>query len=216
MMALALSYAWVVLMLLRRFPLPAVSTFVVCTIVSVGLVMYFFADSFFDLLGRDSSLTGRTAIWAFAVDHFWDQPWIGNGYQQLGGPQFLNAIFVAFSQAIPGPESAYLELLLDVGIIGTLLFVAPMIVCVRNGFEWLKHVHLEDRAGIEFMLMTLFAVLVGGYTETGMLISTGFDGVLSFGALFALLTTPKSPEGVLRGEFRLAKYRFADTALPSR
>lgn len=156
------------------------------------------------------SLTGRTAIWALAFDHFWDRPWFGNGYQQMGGPRFLNSIFLEFGQAIPGPESAYLELLLDVGIVGSIFFVAPMIACVRNGFEWLKHVRLEDRASIEFMLMTLVAVFVGGYTETGMIISTGFDGVLSFGAFFALLTTPKSPEGVLRGEFRLAKYRFAD------
>jgi O-antigen ligase len=199
-MAIAMWCAWGGFILLRRYQLAFVATIVVGALLVGAFMLHFFGDFVLDLLGREPTLTGRTNIWTLAVDHFWQQPYFGVGYQQLGGPQFLNEIFVEFGQAIPGPESAYLELLLDVGVVGSVLFVLPMVLCIRNGFEWLKHVLLEDRASIEFMLMTLFAVLIGGYAETGMLLSTGFDGVLSFGAFFALLTVPKSPEGVC--EFR--------------
>ena len=58
------------------------------------------------------------------------------------------------------------------------------------------------------LIMMLAASLITAFTETQVLLSTGNDGVLSYVALFALTTTPKSPKGVLRGEFRLAKYRL--------
>ncbi|WBK00382.1 O-antigen ligase family protein [Methylocystis parvus] len=190
---------------LKRLPAPLV---LLATALSLGAFVTFYlaaGDLIFGLLGRDASLTGRDQIWPVAREFFQQAPWLGHGYQSLGGPEFLQYVEMLFSQAIPGPESGLLVLLLDLGIIGFFAFFIPYFYALRNGFEWLGRVNDADRSSIEFMIMVLLATLLQAVTETTPMISGGFDGVISFGSLFALMTLPKSPLGVERSEAGLAK-----------
>jgi O-antigen ligase len=164
-----------------------------------------FGDKIFELLERDSTLTGRSTIWDMAVNYFWVHPYFGNGYQTLGGPVFQAALLNAFAQDLRGPESGYLSLLLDLGIIGFTLYFVPLVLAVRTGFEWLNHVDAQDRSSIEFMLMITFATLMVGITDSQPFLCTGFDGVISFSALFSLMTMPKSPAAMKRTIARLMK-----------
>lgn len=191
---------------LKRVSPPIVVMICVVGLLAAAEAWIFFGDAFFELLGRDSSFSGRDQIWAVAIWHFTKSPLLGNGYLSLGGPEFLATLEEQFGEFIPGPESGILNLLLELGIVGFLTFFIPFGYAVRNGFEWLDKVNQRDRACIEFMLMVLVASLFEAITETSPLIATGgFDGVISFGALFALMTLPKSPAGVERSEAKLAK-----------
>jgi exopolysaccharide production protein ExoQ len=197
---------WLGFEMLRRQRLSIVLTTAFFIAFFAALIAVFFQDFVFALLQRDANLTGRTEIWAIADKFFLLRPWLGSGYQTLGGTDFLNQILLAFLQPIPGPESGYYCLLLELGIVGMVFFFVPFFLSIRNGFEWLKHVRLQDRSAIEFFLMIQLSTLVLAITESNALVSTGFDGVIAFAGLFALLTTPKSPDQRLKGEFRLAKY----------
>lgn len=191
---------------LRRYRLSVVLTiggllFVLAVVAAIpGIPLLF------EILGRDETLTGRTDVWAYAQAYFWRRPWFGYGYQSLGGEDFLAQTSYVFNQLVPGPESGYFDLLLEVGLVGAILFAVPFFVVIRNGFEWLKHVELRDRSAIEYMLMIQLSTLIYAATETNALVCTGFDGLIAFVGFFALLTTPKSPDARLRGEFRLAKH----------
>jgi exopolysaccharide production protein ExoQ len=211
-MVLAMISAWAILQLLRRNSAGFVATLVGGIAVSAAILYYFAGEALFEFLGRDSTLSGRTLVWNLALQQFWERPLTGHGYLSLGGETFLVLLEQAIQQAILGAESGYLTLLLDLGLIGFLLFFVPYFGAMRNGLEWLPFVGREDRGAIEFMLITLFCVLVHAITETGALLAVGFDGVVSFGALFFLATLPRSPESIMRREFRKTRNWRRDKA----
>ena len=57
-------------------------------IVSVSIVIFFVmnADLIFDVLGKDSSLTGRTMIWSYVTDKIGDKPILGWGFSAFWSP----------------------------------------------------------------------------------------------------------------------------------
>lgn len=211
MAAVTLASCYGFFLMVRAFGLLNALIFLACFIGLGVIAFYMFGDAFFDLLGRDSTLTGRTAIWDMALDYFWEHPWVGNGYQTLGGSGFTDRTFVMFGATL-GPESGYLSLLLDMGMIGAVLFAIPNLVAIRNGFEWMPFVDKRDRACIEFLLAVLVAALVQSFVESNVLIATGFDGIISFCAFFGLMTLPRSPVSAFRSEFRLAKHQIRPAA----
>jgi len=210
MMAFLLSAQVLFFHLLRRLPpLIVVLGTLVAVVLLVG-IGYVAADLIFAALNRDASFTGRTPIWSLAWEFISEAPWFGHGYQSSGGIGFVTAINDKLHESILGPESGLLELLLDLGIFGYIFFFIPFFICMRNGFEWLDRVSLEERAAIEMLMMLLMTSLFQAITETAPILATGFDGVISFSAFFALMTLPKSPVSVQRSEARLAKSWIAE------
>ena len=78
-----------------------------------------------DLLGKDNTLTGRSAIWAGAWQAFTTRPLLGYGYdafwQGLHGESL--EIVATVGWLVPHSHNGYLEALLGVGILGTSLVV---------------------------------------------------------------------------------------------
>lgn len=194
---------------LRRFGMATTAMGLACAAL-VGSVAVFSGGSeeIFNLLGRDASFTGRTELWNIAWGYVWEHPLFGSGYQMMGGNDMANRIIAITGQRL-GPESGYLTLLLDLGFVGAFLFAIPNVIAMRNGFEWLPFVTPKDRACIEFLLSLMFVAFVESFTEANVLISTGFDGVISFCSFFGLMALPKSPVGLFRSEFRLAKHSIS-------
>jgi exopolysaccharide production protein ExoQ len=197
----------IVFYMLRRWRLSAVSLVTVCGVAAALTIVATLGDQILESLDRDATLTGRNFIWTVDYQYFMLNPWLGNGFQRVGGAGLQAYLFAALGQPL-ATESAYWSLLLDLGIVGFVLFYAPYLLAVWNGMEWIKHVTENDRDAIELQIALLLSSLVIGVTTADIMLSTGLDGVMNFAALFALLTTPKSPQGVWRGEFRLAKYRI--------
>ena len=68
--------------LVRRGPVTGIAT-VLTAVVGVALIgaaALFASDVFFQVLGKDSSLTGRTDIWEPAIRQAMQRPWLGWGY----------------------------------------------------------------------------------------------------------------------------------------
>jgi len=101
------------------------------------------------LLGRDATLTGRTDIWAFAIDAIRDRPWTGYGYgafwSQPEGPSFW--LREATDWTVPSAHSGWLELMLAIGVGGALAVAAALVqTCWRA---------LRGAAGDVFAYFTL-------------------------------------------------------------
>jgi exopolysaccharide production protein ExoQ len=77
------------------------------------------------LLGRDSTLTGRTAIWDFVWRRILERPWLGHGYQAYWNVE--NAFTVDIKRTVGFPVTSahqgLLDVLLSVGVVGAILTV---------------------------------------------------------------------------------------------
>jgi O-antigen ligase len=201
--------AWICLLALRRmrgFTLLGL----IITAIAFGVGLFaLFGDAFFALIGRDSSLTGRSSIWDFAMSYIWDECFtFGKGFAQLGGSEFAERTKAVFEQEIPGAESGYLTLWLDMGIVGFVLFFIPYLMSVKNGFEWVRYLRGRERGAIEFFLMSILGTFVHGYSESSAFIASGYDGPICFGALFFLLSLPRSPASIAREQGITAERYF--------
>ena len=54
-------------------------------ILGLAAFILFAADTFFAILGKDATLTGRTKIWAAVMRQIEEQPWLGFGYSAVWG-----------------------------------------------------------------------------------------------------------------------------------
>jgi O-antigen ligase len=94
---------------------------VVC-IIGIGVATPFVGGStvtgFTSMLGRDSSLTGRTDIWAGLLPFVEQRPVLGSGYGVLWTPKVIAA-----ATGLAEAHSGYLEVILQLGFVGLFLTV---------------------------------------------------------------------------------------------
>ena len=90
------------------------------------------------LLGKDSTLSGRTEIWSMVWDKIVQRPWLGYGYSGfwLGkeGLQSAN-IQEALHWAVPHSHNGFLDVLVEVGVIGLLLFLVGYAIFFRQALQ---------------------------------------------------------------------------------
>ena len=93
------------------------------------------------MLGRDETLTGRTDVWHAAMG-LGTNPVIGDGYSSFWLGQRMERMWEMFSWHPTEVHDGYLEIYLDLGIIG-LMFLAALLISsltfalkmLRNNFE---------------------------------------------------------------------------------
>jgi len=186
-LCVALSFAF---RALRRGPVDVAVFAVAAMLLGGALTAELVSGGILAAIGRSADLSGRGAIWSFAWDYVVDHPWFGYGYATLGGADLRSREASLFAQAIPGPESGYLALLLETGIVGCVLFLAAYLTCLIKGVSWLKRATPTDRRSVELYLIILVSTLAEAVSESNAFVVTGYDGLIFFAALFALSTAP--------------------------
>jgi exopolysaccharide production protein ExoQ len=88
------------------------------------------------LLGRDATLTGRTAIWDFVWARIKERPWFGHGYQTYWTVQNEFTINVKRTVGFPvsSAHQGLLDILLSVGIIGAAIMVVLLATTILRTF----------------------------------------------------------------------------------
>jgi O-antigen ligase len=83
-----------------------------------------------DLL-NDSKTSGRTNAWQFYASFFWDDKWFGHG---LGFSSSINELrgISRISRAFVSPHNSYLQLLLDIGVIGISILLVVLILTLMS------------------------------------------------------------------------------------
>jgi O-antigen ligase len=97
------------------------------------LTLAFGRDALLSLIGRDSTLTGRTDEWSVLLTYVHRHVWLGYGYQAfwLGTGDSLEAMHF-IRGVINGADSGYLDTLLQFGISGIVLWLLLLCVSVRD------------------------------------------------------------------------------------
>lgn len=124
------------------------------------------------IISGDGTFTGRTELWGFTLDRIAEKPLLGWGFQSFWGigPESPAAKMTGtFIAETPNAHNGYLDILLQGGIVGFVLFVLliPMIAW------WIDK--LSDRdASLGFFLMTLLQYTIWkNFLETEWLLNQG-------------------------------------------
>jgi exopolysaccharide production protein ExoQ len=111
------------------------------------------------LLDRSPTLTGRVQLWILSCVAALRRPWLGYGYEAFWLPDtaFVQRIWHVMNWNAPSAHNGFIELWLELGIIGTLLFLlgfAYYLVCALR----LVHSHSEPAVWCLAYLMFLFCI----------------------------------------------------------
>jgi O-antigen ligase len=119
----------------------------------------------FELLNRNQDLTGRTEIWSMVIDAILKHPWLGYGYHAFWRGADGPSVDVRLSGWIPPhAHNGFLDLALDFGIAGPLLFVCLL---AGPGLDALRLAKRQTKALDLFPLVFVILILLSNLTEGG-------------------------------------------------
>jgi exopolysaccharide production protein ExoQ len=98
-------------------------------------------DTFLSSIGKDTSLTGRTVLWSRATGIISDYPWGGVGLQAFwveGNPEAIRFWEMFYIQGHAGFHfhDLWLEMGVELGLIGIFIAAATVIIVVFNVWRW--------------------------------------------------------------------------------
>jgi exopolysaccharide production protein ExoQ len=169
---------------------------VVALIATIGEFFYIWSidnyGTIFNSVGKDATLTGRTELWQLATEMIWKEPWIGYGFG--GFWQGLNGtgsgyILRALSWTPSHPHNGYLQLLLDLGILGlSIFFIGLAITLIRS----LNYVRSTKEVASLWSIVHIAQLLITSTTESQLFVSNNIGWILYVAISFSL--QPRSLE----------------------
>ncbi|WP_407180068.1 O-antigen ligase family protein [Bradyrhizobium sp. STM 3562] len=169
-----------------RWPLAFTWLFVFAVAAALAGALLATDSESFALLGRDTTLSGRTSIWDVVLAMIADSPLIGHGYyagtSAFAGPRLREL----FGPAIWDAHNGYLTLLLETGVIGLFLYLYAVLSVVLMGTAQAKREPRERRDCLMLLLISPILSLVFAFFEGHPVGEEGCIGTLNF---FSLVTT---------------------------
>jgi len=194
----------------RRTMAGAVTITLILGCVLTAMLVTSNLDTVAGRLGRDTTFSGRTALWTEVIRGISLRPWLGYGYDGFwGGPLSASHSISAYPQFDWGPNhshNAVFESALHVGIPLTIVFV---IFSIRGLVRATNHVRwVRGPIGL-FPLVYLTIVTLASITESGIFTQR-------FGTTLFVFATVQAKVGVdeaqRSGVLRLDQERRARTA----
>jgi O-antigen ligase len=141
-------------------------------------------DTVMSFLGKDATLTQRTDIWAAAVELGVYRPWTGYGYAAFWEEDvfFKWISFLSQTRAVNG-HNGFLDLWLDLGLIGLAVFLAIFIGAFRKAIERARSGGSSDHL---WPLVYLTFLVFINIAESELFIYYSFFWVLTSATIFSL------------------------------
>lgn len=117
---------------------------IIAVLIALGIA-FLAIDNLFDMflqsIGKDTSLTGRTVLWSRAAGIIADHPWGGVGLQAFWVESNAEAIrfwemFYIYGHAGFHFHDLWLEIGVELGLVGILIAAATTIIVVFNVWRW--------------------------------------------------------------------------------
>jgi exopolysaccharide production protein ExoQ len=120
------------------------------------------------LLGRDSTLTGRADIWATLPQFISERPWLGYGYGGfwVAASPRVNFIQSAVGWLAPHSHNGWLDLLLDLGIVGVTIVAVQILLILVKG---VRAVIDGREPHMQFILLLGFILLINNFAESELI-----------------------------------------------
>src|SRR6516164_5307112 len=115
----------------------------------------------YSFLDKDPTLTGRTEFWPYIIDDIYQRPLLGWGFTafwMLPNPA-AEEIFAMIRYPINEAHNGLLQLLLDVGVVGTAFF---LFLWVRNLVMAVKCINgPAPQLGVSAFLLLVATLMIG-------------------------------------------------------
>ena len=136
-------------------------------VVGIALAVITDVDAALGVFGKDATLTGRTELWEFAAATIGDRLWYGYGYGAFWQVSTrAQSIYAAIGWDAWHAHNGLLELGLNLGVIGIVLFLAGYVAALFHGTSALLSGAREE--GIWILGFMTF-MLLGNLTESSVL-----------------------------------------------
>jgi exopolysaccharide production protein ExoQ len=138
-----------------------VGTFVLLFLIPIAVIVALNNDAVLDLLGKDQTLTGRTELWSLVLRDINERWMLGWGFSAFWSPTnpAANEISETVRWTVPQAHNGLLEMLLEVGIVGTSMFV---LIWARNvGLALFNITTSASNWAISSLLCCLGVLLIG-------------------------------------------------------
>jgi O-antigen ligase len=123
------------------------------------------SNALLQLMGRDNTLTGRTDLWTLALEEIAHRPWLGYGYSAFWIYK-LDYVASLFDWGVPHAHNGFLELALNIGVIGVAIFTIGFI---RSFARALRGLRIDTSAAGLWPILFLSFVLLYNLTESTVL-----------------------------------------------
>lgn len=156
---------------------------------SAAVVLAANLETFFGLLGRDATLTGRTTLWEAVLASIAERPWLGHGYSGfwLGENGPGGKVWAAVRWTPPHAHNGFLDLWLDLGVVGVVCFGAGFAVAAVWALRRVRATRTAD--GLWPMVFLTFTLLYN-LTESTLLQQNNIFWVLYVAAAVAAVRWP--------------------------
>lgn len=117
------------------------------------------SEVFLGALGRQATLTGRTTMWPVIIDVGSDRLWLGHGYNAFwtGWKGLSGQVWQAIGWPAPHAHNGFLDLWLDVGLVGVAVFVIGFAATLRRALGLVRSTN--DSASLWPLAYLAFLVL---------------------------------------------------------
>ncbi len=161
------------------------------------------------LLGRDSTFSGRTLLWASVLQEVAERPWLGYGYHAFwnGRTAEFADVWRLVGWAPPHAHNGFLDLLLNVGIVGGVLFVVGLGAYTHVASR-LTIAHRSEPLAIWPLAVLAYTVLTN-FTESTLLRHTSIFSVVLVSVICGL-------DDVRHAERSRHRERIVDQVEPAR
>ncbi len=163
-----------------RFRKEQIAPLLIGGIVLVGgcfLTAFRYSDALLSGLGKDSTLTGRSALWSFVLQCVARRPLLGYGYdafwQGLRGESLVLTSQVGWE--VPHSHDGYLEVLLATGLVGLISFMVCVLRMLKGSISYLRR--QRSLAGL-WPASFLVYYLIHAITEASLLTREGLSYLL--------------------------------------
>jgi exopolysaccharide production protein ExoQ len=147
-------------------------------------------------VGKDSTLTGRTNMWPYIWEMIEKQPWLGYGYDGFWQGWNSPAAYVwwAVNWTTPNAHNGFLNLLLELGIVGISVFLFGFGITLLRGLIWLR----QSKSSESFWpLLYLTYIVLTNLSESSLLERNNIFSVLYVALAFSLGILPQEQSKIL-------------------
>lgn len=107
---------------------------------SIATLLLSNAEAILGAFGRDTTLTGRTLLWSTVLYKIWQRPWLGYGYGGFwrGWEGESADIWKIVQWEVPHSHNGFLDLWLDLGLLGIAAFALSFVAVYLRAISWLR------------------------------------------------------------------------------
>jgi exopolysaccharide production protein ExoQ len=145
------------------------------------------------LLGRDAQLTGRVDLWLILPSYIAERPWLGHGLGAFWVADSANVslIWDTVGWTPPHAHDGWLDVLLELGVVGLAFLCLQIILTVVNG---VRAVVDGTEPNSQYVLVTTFILLAYNIAESNLVRPGVWWILLVIGATaLAKIAKPRAP-----------------------